>query len=134
MVRRENRGLLQHGDVLRCAVEVGGGAAAAGGLEALGPPAATTQTPQTLATAQDHAAGALVAAALQARHHGLAGDRAELVGEGAVEDQDDHSEDPLADGGRMLQHEALVDEERTALEGTLVKDQAVYIYTVSITR
>lgn len=51
---------------------------------------------------------------LHARHHGLAGDRAELVGEGAVEDQDVHREDPLTDGRGVLQDEALVDEEDTA--------------------
>lgn len=51
---------------------------------------------------------------LQARHHGLTGDRAKLVGEGAIEDQDVHREDPLADGRGVLQDEALVDEEDAA--------------------
>lgn len=51
---------------------------------------------------------------LQAGHQGLAGDGAELVGEGAVEDQDVHGEDPLTDGGGVLQDEALVDEEDSA--------------------
>lgn len=49
-------------------------------------------------------------ALLQACHHGLAGDSAELVGEGAIKDQDVHGEDPLADGCSVLQDEALVDE------------------------
>lgn len=53
---------------------------------------------------------------LQAGHHGLAGDRAELVGEGAVEDQDVHGEDPLADGCGVLEREALVHEEDAAWE------------------
>jgi len=51
---------------------------------------------------------------MQAYHHGLAGDGAKLVGEGAVEHQDVHREDPLADGCSVLQHEALVDEENAA--------------------
>lgn len=54
---------------------------------------------------------------LQACHHGLAGDGAELVGEGAVEDQDVHREDPLADGCSVLKDEALMDEEDAAWEG-----------------
>lgn len=41
-------------------------------------------------------------ALLQAGHHGLTGNGAKLVGEGAVEDQDVHCEDPLADGGSVL--------------------------------
>lgn len=53
---------------------------------------------------------------LQACHHGLAGDGAKLVSEGAVEDQDVHREDPLADGCGVLQDEALVDEEDAAWE------------------
>lgn len=56
-------------------------------------------------------------ALLQRCHHRVAGDRAKLVGEGAVEDQDVHGEDPLADGGGVLQDEALVDEEDAALRG-----------------
>lgn len=59
---------------------------------------------------------------LQARHHGLTGDGAELVCEGAVEDQDVHREDPLADGGSVLQDEALVDEEDAAWEEERVKE------------
>lgn len=55
---------------------------------------------------------------LQACHHGLAGDGAKLVGEGAVEDQDVYCEDPLTDGGSVLQDEALVDEEDTAWGGS----------------
>ena len=50
-------------------------------------------------------------ALLQAGHHGLTGDGAKLVGEGAVEDQNVHGEDPLADGCGMLQDEALMDKE-----------------------
>lgn len=48
---------------------------------------------------------------LQARHHGLSGDGAKLVGESTIEDQDVHSEDPLADGCSMLEEETLMDEE-----------------------
>lgn len=55
-----------------------------------------------------------VVALLQHGHHRVAGDGAELVGEGAVEDQDVHGEDPLTDGGGMLQDEALMDEEDAA--------------------
>lgn len=51
---------------------------------------------------------------LQAHHQGLAGDGAKLVGEGAVENQDVHREDPLADGCGVLQDKALVDEEDAA--------------------
>lgn len=47
-------------------------------------------------------------------HHGLAGDAAELVGEGSIIDQDEDGEDPLADSGSMLQHEALMNEENAA--------------------
>lgn len=50
-------------------------------------------------------------ALLQAGHHGLAGDGAKLIGEGAIEDQNVHGEDPLADGCGVLQDEALVDKE-----------------------
>lgn len=53
-------------------------------------------------------------ALLQARHHGLAGDCAELVGEGTVIDQDDHGEDPLTDGSSVLKYETLMDEEDAA--------------------
>ena len=48
---------------------------------------------------------------LQARHHSVVGNRAKLIGEGAVEDQNVHGEDPLTDGCSMLEHEALMDEE-----------------------
>lgn len=58
-----------------------------------------------------------VVALLQHGHHRVAGDRAKLVGEGAVEDQDVHREDPLADGSGVLQDEALVDEEDAAWRG-----------------
>lgn len=56
-------------------------------------------------------AWAVTLALLQAGHHGLTGDGAKLVGEGAVEDQNVHGEDPLADGCGMLQDEALMDKE-----------------------
>lgn len=58
-------------------------------------------------------------ALLQACHHGLTGDSAKLIGEGAVENQDVHREDPLADGCGVLQGEALVNEEDAALEDKL---------------
>lgn len=59
---------------------------------------------------------------LQACRHGLTGDGAKLVGEGAVEDQDVHCEDPLADGCSVLKYEALMDEEDAAWEGERVKE------------
>ncbi len=98
---------LQHGYALGGAVEMCGCAAAPGGLEALGGPA---QRRAPGPGAHDHPR-AVVVALLQAGHHGLTGDGAELVGEGAVEDQDVDGEDPLADGCGVLQDEALVDEE-----------------------
>lgn len=87
---------------------MGGGAAPARRLEALGTPA--TEAPQPLTPSQDHA-GALVAATLQAGHQSLAGDGAKLIGEGPIEDKDDHGEDPLTDGRCMLQDKALMDKE-----------------------
>lgn len=54
------------------------------------------------------------AALRQDRHHGVGGDGAEFIGESAVVDEDDDGEDPLADGGRVLQDKALVDKENTA--------------------
>lgn len=103
---------LQHGYALRGTVEMCGCAASPGGLEALSRPAhcrapgpGAHDNPRTV-----------VDALLQAGHHGLAGDGAELVGEGAVEHQDVHREDPLADGRGVLQDEALVDEEDAAWE------------------
>lgn len=53
----------------------------------------------------------MVMTLLQACHHGLTGDCAKLIGEGAVKDQDVHSEDPFTDGCSVLQDKALVDEE-----------------------
>lgn len=51
---------------------------------------------------------------MQTSHQGVSGDGAELVGERAVEDEDEDGEDPLADGGGVLQDEALVYKERAA--------------------
>lgn len=93
-------------------------AASSGGLEALRRPAHRRASGPG---AYDHP-WAVVVTLLQARHHGLTGDGAELVCEGAVEDQDVHREDPLADGGSVLQDEALVDEEDAAWEEERVKE------------
>lgn len=60
---------------------------------------------------------------LQAGHHGLAGDGAKLVGEGAVEDQDVHGEHPLTDGCGVLQGEALVDEEDATWEEEVKEEE-----------
>lgn len=87
-----------------------GCAASSGGLEALRGPA-HRRAPRS---GSDDDARAVVVALLQACHHGLAGDGAKLVGEGAVEDEDVHGEDPLANGRGVLQDEALVDEEDAA--------------------
>lgn len=65
----------------------------------------------------------MVVALLQAGHHGVTGDGAELIGEGAVEDQDVHGEDPLADGCGVLQDEALVDKENATWEKEDVKEK-----------
>lgn len=109
---------LQHGYALRGTVEMRGGAAPPGGLEALRRPA-QRRAPSSGAHDNPRA----VVTLLQARHHGLAGDGAKFVGEGAVEDQDVHCEDPLADGGGVLQDEALVDEEDAAWEEEDVKER-----------
>lgn len=53
-------------------------------------------------------------ALLQACHYGFAGDGAKLIGEGAIENQDVHGEDPLTDGCSVLQDEALMDKEDPA--------------------
>lgn len=47
---------------------------------------------------------------LQASHQGLTSDSAKLIGEGAVENQDVHCEDPLTDGCGVLQDETLMNE------------------------
>lgn len=44
-------------------------------------------------------------------HHGVGADAAKLVGKGSIINQDENGEDPLADSGSVLQHEALVYEE-----------------------
>lgn len=103
------RAELQHGYALWGTVEMCGCAASPRGLEALSCPA-HCRAPGP--GAQDNPRA--VVALLQACHQGLTGDCAELVGEGAVEDQDVHGEDPLADGCGVLQDEALVDEEDAA--------------------
>lgn len=100
---------LQHSYALWGAVEVCRRAAAAGGLQALGGPAQRRRPGHGV-----HDDPRAVLALLQAGHHGLGGDGTELVGEGAIEDQDVHGEDPLADGGGVLQDEAFVDEEDAA--------------------
>lgn len=87
-----------------------GRAAPPGGFKAFGGP---SQHGASGPRAHDDP-GAVVVALLQGRHHGVAGDGAELVGEGAVEDQDVHGEDPLTDGSGVLQDEALVDKEDAA--------------------
>lgn len=109
---------LQHGYALGSTVEVRGRAAPSGGLEALGGPA-PQRHPAPGPRAHDDPGAVVVVvvevvALLQHGHHRVAGDGAELVGKGAVEDQDVHREDPLADGGGVLQDEALVDEEDAA--------------------
>lgn len=68
----------------------------------------------------------MVVTLLQARHHGLAGDCAKLIGEGAVEDQDVHCEDPFTDGCSVLQGEALMDEEDAAWEEEIKEDQHLW--------
>ncbi len=95
-----------------------GRAAPPGGLEALSRPA---QCRAPGPGAHDNPRAEVVTL-LQACHHSLAGDGAEFVGEGAVEDQDVHCEDPLADGCSVLQDEALVDEENAAWEEEEVKE------------
>lgn len=73
-----------------------------------------SSAPEASGPASEDDAGPVGEVSLEAGHHGLAGDGAELVGEGPVEDEDDHCKDPLADGGGVLQDETLVDEEDTA--------------------
>lgn len=87
-----------------------GRAASPGRLQALGRPA---QRRAPTPGAHDDPRPMMVAL-LQTGHHGLAGNCAELVGEGAVEDQDVNCEDPLADGSGVLKDEALVNEEDAA--------------------
>lgn len=105
---------LQHGYALWRTVEMCGCAASPGGLEALSRPAQS----RAPGPGAHHNPGAQVVTLLQACHHGLAGDGAKLVGEGAVEDEDVHREDPLADGRGVLKDEALVDEEDAAWGGS----------------
>lgn len=109
---------LQHGYALRGTVEMCGRTASPGGLEALSRPAQRWAP----GPGAHYNPWAKVVTLLQACHHSLAGDGAKLVGEGAVEDQDVHCEDPLADGRSVLQDEALVDEEDAAWEEEEAKE------------
>lgn len=97
-----------------------GGAASSGWLYA----ASTTAHGNTFAHAphDDPRARAVVRPSVdQGGHHGVAADAPELVGEGSVIDQDEDGEDPLADGGSVLQHEALVNKEDAAWVGERVR-------------
>lgn len=96
---------LQHGYALGGAVEVRGGAAAPGGFETLGGPSQGRSS----GPGAHHDSRTVVVALLKTCHQSLTSDGAKFVGEGPVEDQDVHSEHPLADGGGVLQDEALVD-------------------------
>lgn len=87
-----------------------GCAAAPGGLQTLGGPSQRGPS----GPGAHHDPGTVVVALLKAGHQSLTSDGAEFVGEGPVENQDVHSEDPLADGGSVLQDEALVDEKDAA--------------------
>lgn len=84
-----------HGNALRVAVQVGRGAAAA--------------------AARQLAASAT--GVLQGSNQGLAGDGTKLVAEGPIESENVNDKDPLADGGQVLQEEALVGKEGTACSG-----------------
>lgn len=57
-------------------------------------------------------------------HQGVPRNTAELKGEGAVEEHDEHAVDPLKDGGGVLQGETLLAEENSAL-GSEVKENNV---------
>lgn len=87
-----------------------GRAAAAGGLETFGGPSQCGAS----GPGAHHDPGAVVVALLKTGHQSLTSDGAKFVGEGPVEDQDVHSENPLADGGGVLQDEALVNEKDPA--------------------
>lgn len=109
---------LQHGYTLRSAVEMCGCAAPPRWLQAF---CGTTQCGTPGSGAHDDP-WAVMLALLQAGHHGLTGDGAKLIREGAVEDQNVHGEDPLADGCGMLQDEALVHKENTTWEKVEAKE------------
>lgn len=51
-------------------------------------------------------------------HESVAGHAVKLAGERAIEDHDDDGEDPLKDGGGMLECKAFLDKERTTWGGT----------------
>lgn len=89
-----------HGNALRVAVQVGRGAAAA---------------------ARRLAASA--AGVLQGSNQGLVGDGTKLVAEGSIENENVDDKDPLADGGQVLQEEALVDKEGAACSGVKARSE-----------
>lgn len=103
---------LQHGYTLRSAVEMCGCAAPPRWLQVLCCP---TQCGTPGPGAHDDP-WTVMLALLQAGHHGLTGDGAKLIREGAIEDQNVHGEDPLADGCGVLQDKALVDKENATWE------------------
>lgn len=88
---------LKHCDVLRSAVHMSGRAASSWRFQTL---AASQGT--CLDVISDHDAGPMREVPLEAGHHSLSCDRAELVGESPIEHEDDYSEDPLTDGRCML--------------------------------
>ncbi|KPP61231.1 vesicle-associated membrane protein 5-like [Scleropages formosus] len=108
--------VLQHGNALWVAVEVGGCTAAARGLEGLGSTqGAAAQRPTPAASPNDDTRASM-ARALQRSHHRIIVDSTKLVGECAIEDQNVHREDPLTDGGCVLQNKTLMYEEDATLE------------------
>lgn len=97
---------LQHCYALWRAVEMCGRTASPGRFEALcaspkcrAPGPGAHQDPRSM-----------MVTLLQASHQGLTSDSAKLIGEGAVENQDVHREDPLTDGCGVLQDETLMNE------------------------
>lgn len=55
-------------------------------------------------------------------HKGIPGHVPKLKGKGPKEEHDDDAEQPLKDGGGVLQGKALLDKEDTAWEGQRVKE------------